>query len=204
MGLWFLRRDAIYLGCPGQVVMRWGVVGLAESYRGGLAGVRGILGAGFGAFDGAWELWGGFCRLTPGAAWAKMMKMMEMRSITVLLVDDNPGFLRIAARFLEQEEDVVVVGAAGGGEEALALARELEPDVVLVDLAMPGLSGLETMPRLRAMLPGVGIIALTMLDTSGYREAALGAEADDFVPKAGMDRDLVPAIRRVAGGGEEG
>jgi DNA-binding NarL/FixJ family response regulator len=93
------------------------------------------------------------------------------------------------------------VGAAGGGEEALALAQDLEPHIVLIDLAMPGLSGLETIPHLRAMLPEVGIIALTMLDTNSYWQAALAAGANDFVPKASLDTDLLPAIRRVAQAG---
>jgi len=128
----------------------------------------------------------------------KRMKIIKMKPISVLLVDDNPSFLRIATRFLEQHDDIVVVGAADGGEEALALAQDLQPDVVLIDLAMPGLSGLETIPRLRAMLPAVGIIALTMLDTNSYRQAALEAHANHFVPKASLDRELVPAIRQVA------
>jgi len=63
---------------------------------------------------------------------------------------------------------------------------------------MPGLSGLETIPRLRAMLPEVSIIALTLLDAKVYRQAALAAGADDFVPKANLSTDLLPAIRRVA------
>ena len=121
-----------------------------------------------------------------------------MKLISVLLVDDNPRFLRIATRFLQEHDDVVVVGAAGGGEEALALAQDLQPDIVVIDLAMPGLSGLETVPRLQAMLPKVGIIALTVLDTNSYRQAALTAGADDFVPKTSLDTDLLPAIRRVA------
>jgi DNA-binding NarL/FixJ family response regulator len=126
------------------------------------------------------------------------MKIVTMKPISVLLVDDNPAFLRIATRFLQEHDDVAVVGAAGGGEEALALAEDLEPDIVLIDLAMPGLSGLETIPRLRAMLPAGGIIALTMLDTNSYWQAALAAGADDFVPKVSLDTDLLPAIRRVA------
>jgi DNA-binding NarL/FixJ family response regulator len=121
-----------------------------------------------------------------------------MKPISVLLVDDNPRFLRIATRFLQEHDDVVVVGAAGGGEEALTLAQDLQPDIVLIDLAMPGLSGLETIPRLRAVLPEVGIIALTVLDTNSYRQAALAAGADDFVPKASLSTELLPAIRRVA------
>jgi DNA-binding NarL/FixJ family response regulator len=123
---------------------------------------------------------------------------MNMKPISVLLVDDNPSFLRIATRFLQGHDDVAVVGAAGGGEEALALAQDLQPDIVLIDLAMPGLSGLGTIPRLRAALPEVGIIALTVLDTTSYWQAALSAGANDFVPKTRLNTDLLPAIRRVA------
>jgi DNA-binding NarL/FixJ family response regulator len=121
-----------------------------------------------------------------------------MKPISVLIVDDNPAFLRIVTRFLEEHDDVVVIGAAGGGEEALTLAQDLQPDIVLIDLAMPGLSGLATIPLLRAMLPEVGIIALTVLDISSYRQAALAAGVNDFVPKASLSTDLLPAIRRVA------
>ena len=121
-----------------------------------------------------------------------------MKLVSVLLVDDNPAFLRILTRFLQEHDDVVVAGAAGGGEEALALAQDLQPDIVLIDLAMPGLSGLETIPLLRAMLPEVGIIALTVLDISSYRQAALAAGVNDFVPKVSLNTELLPAIRRVA------
>jgi DNA-binding NarL/FixJ family response regulator len=121
-----------------------------------------------------------------------------MKPISVLLVDDNPVFLRIAARFLQQHDDVVVVGVAGGGEEALALAQDLQPELVVIDLAMPGLSGLATIPLLQVVLPEVGIIALTVLDTNSYRQAALAAGANDFVAKASLDTDLLPAIRRMA------
>jgi DNA-binding NarL/FixJ family response regulator len=121
-----------------------------------------------------------------------------MKPISVLLVDDNPAFLRIVTRFLQEHDDVITVGAAGGGEEALALAQDLQPDIVVIDLAMPGLSGLETIPRLRAVLPKVGIIALTVLDTNSYLQAALEAGANDFVSKTSLNTDLLPAIRRAA------
>jgi DNA-binding NarL/FixJ family response regulator len=121
-----------------------------------------------------------------------------MKPISVLLVDDNPAFLRIATRFLQKHDDTVVIGTADGGQEALALAQDLQPDVVVIDLAMPGLSGLDTIPRLRAKLPEVGIIALTVLDTDSYLQAALEAGANDFVPKSSLDTDLLSAIRRVA------
>ncbi|MFB0535075.1 MAG: response regulator transcription factor [Anaerolineae bacterium] len=67
-----------------------------------------------------------------------------MNPISVLLVDDNPTFLRIATRLLQEQSDVVVVGTAGEGEEVLAQAQGLQPDIVLIDLTMPGLSGLKS------------------------------------------------------------
>jgi DNA-binding NarL/FixJ family response regulator len=122
----------------------------------------------------------------------------EMNPVSVLLVDDNPLFLRIATQFLQQYGDVVVLGVADGGKECLLQAKRLQPQVVLLDLSMPDLPGLEVIPRLRAAQPQVGIIVLTMLDTNGYRQAALAAGADDFISKANMADDLLPAIQRVA------
>ncbi len=125
-----------------------------------------------------------------------------MNPVSVLFVDDNPTFLRIATRFLQEcyHNEVVVVGAAGGGDEALTHALELRPQVILLDMSMPGLTGLGTIARLRSMMPEVGIIAMTLLDTNGYRSAALAAGASEFIPKATLNTDLLPAIRRVAQG----
>jgi len=123
-----------------------------------------------------------------------------MGPISVLLVDDNLTFLAILTRFLHEyhQNEVMVIGTAGRGAEGLALARSLRPHVILLDLRMPGLSGLETIPLLRSMLPDVGIIALTLWHANGYREAALAAGADDLLSKFAVNTDLLPAIRRVA------
>ncbi len=122
-----------------------------------------------------------------------------MYPISVLLIDDHPTFCRIASNFLQTQskEEVVVVGVAGGGEEALALVQRQPPDLVLCDLAMPSPNGLEIIPRLRAALPDVGIIALSCHEPNSYRRAALAAGADEFVPKASLATDLFPAILRV-------
>jgi DNA-binding NarL/FixJ family response regulator len=118
--------------------------------------------------------------------------------ISVLMIDDNLTFLRIATRFLDAYDDVVVVGTVSEGEIALAQVQALQPDVVLVDTAMSSLQeGLKFIAQLRAVLPRGGIIALTLIGTDGYRQAALEAGADDFVPKAAMGADLLSAIRRV-------
>ncbi len=122
-----------------------------------------------------------------------------MDPVSLLLVDDSLTFLEILKRYLEQHyrHEVIVLGTAGGGEEALVLAQRLRPNIVLIDLAMPGVSGLEAIPRLRAALPDTGIIALTFLEPNGYRPAALTAGADEFVTKANLGTDLLPVIRRV-------
>jgi len=121
-----------------------------------------------------------------------------MIPITVLLVDDNPTFLKVAVDFLMEygREEIGVIGQAGGGFEALSMAENLQPHVILVDLAMPDLPGLSLIPRLRKMLPDAGIIVLSMLDTKRYRETALSVGADGFVSKADMFAHLIPAIRR--------
>jgi len=122
-----------------------------------------------------------------------------MSPVSVLLVDDNPLFLRIINRFLREQHqsEVEVVGAATGGREALTLAKELRPQVILIDLAMPDLPGLKAIPQLRSLLPEAVIIALTILDNHIYRAAARTAGADDFISKASLHTDLLPAIHRI-------
>ncbi len=119
------------------------------------------------------------------------------KPISVLLIDDNPTFLGIVQRFLQSEEGIKVVGAVESGEEAIGLVHQLKPDIVLTDLAMPKVSGMETILRLRAAWPKIGVIALTLLDTAAYRQAALTAGADAFVPKDNLNTELLPTIRQV-------
>jgi DNA-binding NarL/FixJ family response regulator len=120
-----------------------------------------------------------------------------MDAIRILLVDNNAAFLGILHRFLQQHGDLTVVGTAHSGEEGLADALHLKPDVIVIDLAMRGMSGLQAIPQLRVALPHAGIIALTLWDSSVYRKAALDSGADYFVSKAVMNTDLLPAIHGV-------
>lgn len=122
----------------------------------------------------------------------------DLKPIALLLVDDHPTFVRIAKDFLSKHDDVVVIGTAEEGAQGIALAKELHPDIVLLDMALPDMSGLEVIPRLREALADMGIIALTGLAMEGYRKMALRLGADEVVPKADMNTDLLPAIRRVA------
>jgi DNA-binding NarL/FixJ family response regulator len=120
--------------------------------------------------------------------------LRDSPKIRVLVVDDNEAFLRVATDFLQRHDDLIVVGAICGSEEALAQAQDLGPQVILIGLDKPGL---ETISRLRKVLPVVGIIALTLLEGNAYRQAAMAAGADDLVPKAELTAELLPAIRRV-------
>ena len=119
-------------------------------------------------------------------------------TISILLVDDSVTFLRATTQFLEAHDDITVVGTASNGVDALDQADKLRPQVILSDLAMPGLPGLQAIPKLREMLPDAGIIALTVMNTNSFRQAALAAGADVFIPKASMRTDLLPAIRQIA------
>jgi two-component system, NarL family, response regulator NreC len=120
-----------------------------------------------------------------------------MGAQTLLIVDDNTFFRRVATRFLTQIADLEVVGSASSVEEALLKAAEVRPHVALVDLNMPHSSGLALIPQLRKQQPGLKIVVLTMWDNEIYRQAALSAGADDFVPKALINTNLLPALRRL-------
>jgi len=115
----------------------------------------------------------------------------------VLLVDDNADFLNAASEFLERRRELLVVGAMCGTGEAQAQAQDLQPEVILMDVDTPGLTGLRMILRLREVMPGVGIIALTLSKGSAYRQAALDAGADDLVSKSELSTHLLPAIRRL-------
>jgi DNA-binding NarL/FixJ family response regulator len=124
-----------------------------------------------------------------------------MNPIRVLLVDNSPVFLQLATRFLEAQGGIVVVGATDGSQRGLAQAPSCQPQVMVVDLGTPGLTNLEAVAQLRAMMPDVGIIAMSQVGATGYREAALAAGADDLVLKAALVADLLPAIRHAVKNG---
>jgi DNA-binding NarL/FixJ family response regulator len=126
----------------------------------------------------------------------KLTNPTEPRKTRILLVAANRAFLHVTTRFLKRHDELVVVGAVDSGEDALAQVQELRPQVVVLDMDMPGQAGLETIHCLRTMLPQVGIIALSLLDAEGYHQAALAAGADDFVAKIVLSTHLLPAIQR--------
>jgi DNA-binding NarL/FixJ family response regulator len=120
--------------------------------------------------------------------------------IRVLLADDQ-ALLRLGFRaFLSQEPDLEVVGEAGNGQEALSLTRTLTPDVVLMDIRMPVLDGIEATRRIVASGSPAKILVLTTFDLDEYVYAALRAGASGFLIKDALPADLINGIRVVAGG----
>ncbi len=117
--------------------------------------------------------------------------------VCVLLLDEKESFQRAATDFLRRDDELIVIGAACGEAEALVQAQNLQPQVVVLDPSLPGVGGLEIIRHWRSLLPDARIIVLTLMDSSTYRLASLTAGADDFVSKATMVTDLLPAIRRV-------
>jgi DNA-binding NarL/FixJ family response regulator len=117
--------------------------------------------------------------------------------IRVLLVDDSPAFLETAARFLSTDPGIQIVGGARSGPEALEQARLLGPSLVLMDLAMHGMSGLEATRHLKAQPDAPRVIVLTLHDNLEYRAAAELARADGFVAKSDFGEKLLPLIHHL-------
>lgn len=128
------------------------------------------------------------------------MADQEQGSRSLLIADDDPGFRKLIRRLLETEQDAVVVGEAGDGEEAVRLVQELHPDVILMDIAMPRLSGLEALQRAKAVRPGTKVVVVTVHGEDAYRKAAADRGADAFVLKKTISTELLPAIRRAVSG----
>jgi DNA-binding NarL/FixJ family response regulator len=120
--------------------------------------------------------------------------------IKVLLVDDHSLVRRGFRRMLEDEADIVVVGEASNGDEAVRLARELVPQVIVMDCALPGTSGLAATRKILETSPPKAILMLSMHSEDTLVRQALDAGARGYILKNAVDLELATAIRRVAAG----
>jgi two-component system response regulator NreC len=118
----------------------------------------------------------------------------------VLIVDDHALVRTGISLLLQGESDMEPVGEAGSTAEALRLARELSPEIVLLDVTMPGGSGLDSISSLMEAAPGTKILMLSMHEDPTYVRAALEAGASGYVVKDAAFQELIEAIRRVAAG----
>lgn len=122
-------------------------------------------------------------------------------SITLLIVDDHPVVRDGLATILSTQADFRIIGEAASGEEALVVARQQQPDVVLLDLEMPGLDGVDTLRLLREGRPNIRVVVFTAFDTDERILGAVQAGAKGYLLKGAPRTELFDAIRIVHQGG---
>lgn len=120
--------------------------------------------------------------------------------IRVVVADDHPIFRSGLRAMVEDADGLVLVGEASDGDEALAVCRDTRPDVVLMDLRMPGASGVDATAILSAELPGTAVLMLTMLEDDTSLVAALRAGARGYLLKGAAPQEILRAVRAVASG----
>jgi two-component system response regulator NreC len=125
---------------------------------------------------------------------------MTKKKIRVLLADDHALVRQGFRLILSSQPDIEIVGEAGNGRETVELAEKLRPDVVVMDVAMPEMNGIEATRRLAELAPRTRVLALSMYKDSVYVREILRAGARGYLLKDAIDRDLVAAVRAVAAG----
>jgi DNA-binding NarL/FixJ family response regulator len=123
-----------------------------------------------------------------------------LKRTTIVLADDHRIVRQGLRALLASEADLEVIGEADDGREALELVRRLSPDVLVLDLMMPGLNGLEVARQLPRQSPGVRVVVLSMYDDEGFVLEALANGVSGYVLKDSNSSDLVHAVREVAAG----
>jgi DNA-binding NarL/FixJ family response regulator len=123
-----------------------------------------------------------------------------LKEIKLVLADDHAVVRSGTRELLEQEPDLKIVGEASNGEEAVRLAQELQPDVLVIDVRMPKMSGVEATRRIKAESPDMKVLVLTAHDDDEYVFALLQAGANGYLLKTAEIEELVRAIRTVAAG----
>jgi CheY-like chemotaxis protein len=128
------------------------------------------------------------------AANALVAESTDMNPLRILLVDDSAEFLESAARLLMLHQELCIVGRAASGSSALEQVAVLQPDLVLMDLAMPGMNGLEATRRIKAQPAAPRVVIMTLYDVAEYRAAARDATADGFIAKSSIRSQLLPLL----------
>lgn len=121
--------------------------------------------------------------------------------IKVVVVDDHAVVRSGLRLLLDANEDIEVVGEAGNAKDAIFRARALKPDVMLLDVVMPGSSGIDVLPELLKESPETKVLVLSMQDDPNYVREAFGAGASGYVLKEAADEEVVSAVREIANGG---
>lgn len=122
------------------------------------------------------------------------------QQITVLLADDHPVFRKAVRNILEEQDDLVVVAEANNGTEAVRSAIQLVPNVVIMDISMPELNGLEATRQIKAKYPDIKVLVLTVHDDIEHILSILEAGAAGYLTKRSIDEEIISAVRSIAMG----
>jgi YesN/AraC family two-component response regulator len=125
-------------------------------------------------------------------------RSMQRKPITVLVVDDEERIRRFARLLLESDSKVSVIGEADNGRSATALARELSPDVIIMDISMPVMNGLDAARTILRDSPKTRIIMTTAMGSEPYRRVSLSLGAAGFLDKSCLDSQLIRTIHKTA------
>ena len=120
-------------------------------------------------------------------------------AVTVLIVDDNAQFRTLLREIVAKEPELHVVSEAADGAEAMRLALELRPNIMLLDLGMPRVNGLEVLQWSKAEHPEIKVIIVTVHTEDAYRQTAEAGGADAFLLKRTLGTDLLPTLQRLRG-----
>ena len=122
--------------------------------------------------------------------------MGEMADVRVLIVDDQLPFREAARMVVEMTEGFEVAGEAGNGEEGVEMTRTLRPDLILMDVQMPGIDGLEATRRIRELNDPPHVVVMSTHESGDYQETALDAGAFAFIPKSEFSMDALEDVWR--------
>jgi DNA-binding NarL/FixJ family response regulator len=117
--------------------------------------------------------------------------------MTVLVVDDNDSYRGNLINFLQKQDDVQIIGQARDGLEAMSLTHTLNPDLVMMDISMPGVGGLEATRHIKERNPGTKVVFVTIHEERTYQILADILQADGFVCKSSAKRDIPKVLRSI-------
>lgn len=124
----------------------------------------------------------------------------NMEKIKIMVVDDHPAFRDGLSRLLQEEADLEVIATPEDGEQAVAMAEKLKPDVIIMDISMPKMNGIEATKKIKASLPEIAILIVSAYSYQSYVLAALKAGAAGYLLKNAPLQELMKAIRMVYSG----
>ena len=118
----------------------------------------------------------------------------NMMKLRILIVDDMAAMRILIKHYLRKNDSVLVVGEAANGEDALKKAQEFQPDVIILDMSMPGVSGVEVSRKIKSLLPKISVYLCSAYELNEFNELNIGMPADGFIQKSSMKPELEAMI----------